>query len=625
MLTMTLTNTQPPIHNLSDENGGSINYQTSNPNDSVIYNPLTVPFPQVDSVNVSMEYTYEFNATNLSISNQSSIISDLDISPDGLIVASTTNNGVTKIYDTSSLAYITSLGSNNYKTSFSPNGNLFAITHTNGTVSVYDTNTWQIDTFYSHNYDSTGVSIISVDFSPDGSMLATGDDANYIEVRSTSDWSILDGNFHNINDVYSLSFSPDSTVLVAGGRSGDFKRISTTDWTSSSLIDTNGWITETEYSPDGKYLAVLTFTVSLTVPVVRVYNTTTWTVVMEFGTYNNPYYSSGIRFSSDSTFLYVGSGKIYNYNVPNSVDNLNTGAVITSLDISPNGEYVIVGDENGDFKVVDLVKGLTTNYLTNNYYSILYGKNHYLNLDGMEAVIGTNTNFSAIIRENSGTESYLDGLQNIVPGQIQSQYKIALPEDPIQYIIELHFNSSSKSIILNSKFYIVDPHPPKLYPEVDSKTVLVDTNFTLSWIMEDNNPLGYLIHVDAIQMETSSISQNATITYETYFTSLGSHNVSITMYDTTFNTAIHVVNITVVEETVSSPTSPTSDQHNSEATTKTTQTTTSSSTTSENKTSSSSVDILPDQTTNQDTPLIFGIFGMSLLVIGIIVRYKKIE
>lgn len=150
------------------------------------------------------------------ISGHSSYILSIAFSPDGRTLASGGADNQVKIWDVQSGAELRSLVKHSdivYSVAFSPDGQLLASASDDRSISLWDTRTWQEQrSLLGH---SRGV--VRVTFSPDGKALAsTSDDASIRlwNVQTGQQDRVLTGHRGTVRGV---AFSPDGATLATAG------------------------------------------------------------------------------------------------------------------------------------------------------------------------------------------------------------------------------------------------------------------------------------------------------------------------------------------------------------------------------------------------------------------------
>ncbi|MDF5719550.1 MAG: hypothetical protein PUP91_03455, partial [Rhizonema sp. PD37] len=182
-------------------------------------------------------------------------VRSVSFSPDGKMLASTSNDNTVKLWDTRTGKEITTLTGHTNSVngvSFSPDGKMLASASSDNTVKLWNTKTGkEIKTLTGHTHSVFGVS-----FSPDGKMLASASADNTVKMWNTKtgkEIKTLRGHTHS---VFSVSFSPDGKMLASA--SGD-KTVKLWDTPTGKEIKTltghTNFVHGVSFSPDGLMLA----------------------------------------------------------------------------------------------------------------------------------------------------------------------------------------------------------------------------------------------------------------------------------------------------------------------------------------------------------------------------------
>ncbi len=138
---------------------------------------------------------------------------------------------------------------------FSPKGLILASSSLDGTVVLWDVETGRESERLTRP-GHTG-SVTSVAFSPDGETLATGSRDESVIVWNVTDkplWTVLD---RNDGEVTSIAFSPDHRTLASGSKDGSVIFWDLATQKPATLLKVSeGWVTSVAFSPDGRTLAV---------------------------------------------------------------------------------------------------------------------------------------------------------------------------------------------------------------------------------------------------------------------------------------------------------------------------------------------------------------------------------
>ncbi len=170
-------------------------------------------------------------------------ISDVAVSPDGALVASTGRDGSVKFWDGRSLEPLRAAAGHAaaaWGVAFSPDGKVVASGSSDGTVRLWDAGTGAAI----RTLSPTGRGITAVAFHPAGKLLATTSWDRSPErgvwgvVRI---WDLEDGHLvhsweHGVKPIVTVAWSPDGALLAAGTWDDDTTLWRSKDWTAARTL-----------------------------------------------------------------------------------------------------------------------------------------------------------------------------------------------------------------------------------------------------------------------------------------------------------------------------------------------------------------------------------------------------
>ena len=211
--------------------------------------PEDVRFKTVNSLQKILAEIQEVNR----LKGHEAAITSVDISPNGNIIASASDDFTVKIWrkDGKLIRTLREHQAEVKSVSFSPDGNMIATASWDGTVKLWKTS----DGTNIRTIKGNAKFIFSVDWSPQGNTIAVGMD-NVIKILRVSDGSLLSILKGHNYYVRAIKFSPDGEILASGGWDKTIKLWSTKD---GRLIHTlkghKKQVRGIAFSPDGKIIA----------------------------------------------------------------------------------------------------------------------------------------------------------------------------------------------------------------------------------------------------------------------------------------------------------------------------------------------------------------------------------
>lgn len=195
-------------------------------------------------------------------------VSDVAVSPDGSLVASTGRDGSVKLWDGQSLKPLRSTAGHAaaaWGVAFSPAGRVVASGSSDGTVRL-----WNADTGAEvRTLSPTGRGITAVAFHPHGRLLAT---TSWDRSSERGVWGVIriwdlqDGHLvhsweHGVKPIVTVAWSPDGSLLAAGTWDDDTTLWWSKDWTVAKVLqpaekEPYKAVQSVAFSTDGARLAV---------------------------------------------------------------------------------------------------------------------------------------------------------------------------------------------------------------------------------------------------------------------------------------------------------------------------------------------------------------------------------
>ncbi|MEG4167815.1 nSTAND1 domain-containing NTPase [Microcoleus sp. S13_D1] len=252
-----------------------------------------------------------------------------------------------------------------YGVSFSPDGKLLATSSDDNTVKLWDTTTGkQIKTLTGHTGPVWGIS-----FSPDGKQLASGSDDKTVKLWDTLTGKQINTLIGHKDKLNAVSFSPNGKLLATGSQDKTVKLWDTTTGKEiNNLTGHKNIVTSVSFSPDGKQLASGSFDQT-----VKLWNTLTGKQINTLTGHTGPVW--GISFNPNGKQLATGSEdktvKLWDTLTGKQINTLtgHTSSVM-SISFNPNGKQLASGSFDKTVKLWDTLTGKQINTLTGHTSSV---------------------------------------------------------------------------------------------------------------------------------------------------------------------------------------------------------------------------------------------------------------
>lgn len=297
--------------------------------------------------NVSPPKIPKWNCTH-TLSGHTNIIYSVAFSPNGMVVASGSDDKTIKIFRVQNGQEIVTLNGHTnsvYAVAFSPDGELLASSSHDQTIKLWRMKDGkEIRTLKGHNH-----SVYSVVFSPDGEILASSSWDTTIKI-----WRIKDGQEvrilkgHN-SLVYSVAFSPNGQLLASSSWDKTIKIWRVQD---GKLIHTlkghQDWVRCVAFSPDGELIASGSHDKT-----IKIWWAKNGQEIMTFQ--GHAWYVDCLAFSPDGETIASGSNqtiKIWRVKDGEEICKLmeHTNSVY-SVAFSPDGECLTSGSSDKTIKI----------------------------------------------------------------------------------------------------------------------------------------------------------------------------------------------------------------------------------------------------------------------------------
>jgi WD40 repeat protein len=200
-----------------------------------------------------------------SLGGQKQLISDIDISQDGNYLASASHDGTVNIWGIESGETISLPGLSGAILSldYSPGDSYLAVGASNAA--------WIWDVTHNppriiHTQKYPGAQVNSVEFSPGGELVAQGLSDNSVYIRKAMDGTIIARLGGHDGDILTTAFSPDGNYFVSGSTDAvvnvwEITQLAKDDYQFENILSVRhvDWINDLAFSPDSKLLALASY------------------------------------------------------------------------------------------------------------------------------------------------------------------------------------------------------------------------------------------------------------------------------------------------------------------------------------------------------------------------------
>jgi WD40 repeat protein len=275
---------------------------------------------------------------------------EVAFSPDGTRLASRREDGMARIWNTTTGQMWNGFGRGVLSIAFSPDGTTLAAGSDDETVQFWDMRTGQqLNTFRGHTSE-----VLSVAFSPDGTRLASGGDDNTVrlwDVDTGEMLAVLEG---HTQDVAIVAFSPDGQILASGSYDNSVRLWDVAAGELRATLEGHtGDVRSLAFSPDGTILVSTSSWEDNTVRLWDVASGEPLSVLDGCARGAHRGEVGEVAFSPDGTRLALSCGDagaaVWEVSTWQSQPVLwqGNGGPVNSLALSPDGTMLAVGRGDG--------------------------------------------------------------------------------------------------------------------------------------------------------------------------------------------------------------------------------------------------------------------------------------
>jgi WD40 repeat protein/serine/threonine protein kinase/tetratricopeptide (TPR) repeat protein len=286
--------------------------------------------------------------TLVAVIPHSRIISSVDFSPDGNLVATASIDGLAKLWDVRSNKLRASLRHTGEITTirFHPEGHLVLTASNDGTAKL-----WKLSGDLVREVKHRKYSHAMADFAPNGESFITASERGASEIWETGTGQLLGNPVKHDHDIISVIFSHDGRRFVTTS-SDKYARIWNVEQggPADTLLRHDEEVTGTSFSPDDTFLATCFGSAA------RIWNVRTGRPITDLLRHRARVNSA--NFSPDGRYLITssddGTARIWDVATGHAVSEpLRHSDAVTSAEFSPDGTQVLTTGRNGLAKILN--------------------------------------------------------------------------------------------------------------------------------------------------------------------------------------------------------------------------------------------------------------------------------